>query len=299
MTTRSARTDLRGEVFPAKARYDDRAIFFARSQGARFESRVNNGVHEIELYDEISPWGVDARSFRNALKGVKASRIVLRINSPGGWVHEGFAIANDLRDHPATVDVIVTGLCASIATVVAMAADKVYMAQGTRMMIHRPWGFVVGVADEMRQYADLLDAYNLDIAKAYNARMTVSEEKILALMEAETWFTGEEAVAIGLADELHESDADLSAKFNLSRFRHAPDEMSAHGTPIPTTTRDLEKALRDAGLGRAAAKKTVANFTRANVSQRDAEGKNALATILADLRSASSTLERLTEGQEI
>src|SRR4051812_40894455 len=98
--------------------------FFARSVGTNFDASLNGAATEIDLYDEIGVWGVTARDFRNKLKDTTGN-IVLRINSPGGSVTDGVAIYNDLLAHKGDVRVEITGVAASIASIIAMAGSEV------------------------------------------------------------------------------------------------------------------------------------------------------------------------------
>jgi ATP-dependent protease ClpP protease subunit len=98
----------------------------------------------VEIYDEIGYFGITAGDFTRDLGSVKAKTINLRINSPGGSVFDGLTIFNRLREHPATVNVTVDGVAASIASVIAMAGDSVTMGRGAQLMIHNPSGLVLG-----------------------------------------------------------------------------------------------------------------------------------------------------------
>lgn len=160
----------------------------------------------VSIYDEIGMWGVTAQDFVDALDSLPATTktINLHLNSPGGGVFDGLTIANRLIQHPANVAVTVDGTAASIASVIAMAGDTVTMGRGSTMMIHNPSGLVLGQSADMRQMADLLDKLARDsIANAYQAKAgpkNGSAEDWLDRMAAETWYSGAEAVAVGLAD---------------------------------------------------------------------------------------------------
>jgi hypothetical protein len=95
----------------------------------------------------------------------------VRINSPGGSVFEGIAIANALRAHPATVTVQVDGIAASIASVIAMAGDRVEMAPNSMLMIHEASGVCMGDMAEMTKMAEVLDLISTNIANAYADRV--------------------------------------------------------------------------------------------------------------------------------
>ncbi|MGC7327690.1 Clp protease ClpP, partial [Mycobacteroides abscessus subsp. abscessus] len=86
--------------------------------------------------------------------------ITVRINSPGGSVFDGIAILNALRDHPATVTVVVDSLAASIASVIAMAGDEIVMNRNSQLMVHNAWAVCVGDARAMEKSAARLAQHN-------------------------------------------------------------------------------------------------------------------------------------------
>lgn len=201
---------------------------------------VRTDSADVEIYDEIGAWGVTAADFTAALAALpKSTKVInLRINSPGGGVFAGLAIANRLREHSATVNVTVDGVAASIASVIAMSGDTVTMGRGSQMMIHDPSGLVMGNAADMRQMADVLDKLaRTSIADAYMKKAGGDEATWLDRMSAETWYSAEEAVAAGLADATVDPPADEAenvAAFDLTAygFSHpgrdaAPDPAAA------------------------------------------------------------------------
>lgn len=169
--------------------------------------RIENSVEDedatdVYVYDAIGGWfGMYADEFIEALGAVSTSKINLRLNSPGGSVFEGIAIANAIRSHPATVTVYVDALAASIASVVALAGDRVVMMPQAQFMIHNASGACYGDATEMTKMADLLDKQSRNIAEAYASHTGRPLDEWQTYMADETWFTAEEAVAVGLADE--------------------------------------------------------------------------------------------------
>ena len=128
-----------------------------------------------------------------------AAEITVRINSPGGDVFDGFAIYNLLAQHPAKINVKVDGWAASAASVIAMAGDTIEMAANALMMIHNPWTMAIGDSVSMRKSADLLDQIKGSILTTYQAKTSMDEADIAALMDAETWFDAKGAVEAGLA----------------------------------------------------------------------------------------------------
>jgi ATP-dependent protease ClpP protease subunit len=158
---------------------------------------------EVMLYDEVGGWlGATADEFINDLRGITAPNILLRVNSPGGSVTEGIAIANALRSHPANVTVQVDGVAASIASVIAIAGDHVRMMPNALLMVHEASGLCVGEAADMIKMAEVLDKISDNIAGAYAARAGGTEAEWRQVMKNETWYRGDEAVKAGLADEV-------------------------------------------------------------------------------------------------
>lgn len=157
----------------------------------------------VYLYDEIGGYGVTAPDFINELNAIDADVISVHINSVGGEVYEGFAIYQALKDHRATVEITVDALAASIASVIAMAGDKVTMARNAEMMIHDGMVMTMGNAAELRKTVDMLDRVSNNIASVYAERTGVgTSETWRDSMLAETWYSADEAVAAGLADEV-------------------------------------------------------------------------------------------------
>ena len=178
---------------------------------------------ELFIYDDIDDWwGVSAQSVVDQIRAMDAPEINVRINCRGGMVFEGIAIYNALRLHKANVHVSIEGLAASIASVIAMAGDSVTIAENAMMMIHNPYGWATGDAESMRKTAEVMDKIADSIAVSYTARTGKSIDELKALMDAETWFTAQEALDMGLVDQIDEP-VKAAACFDLSRFTNAPD----------------------------------------------------------------------------
>lgn len=157
---------------------------------------------ELFLYDEIGAWGTLAEDFIAELKAITAPKLRVRVSSPGGSVFEGVALANALRAHPGEVTVQVDGIAASIASVIAMAGDRVVIQPQAMIMVHEAAGGCLGNAKDMQDMADLLDKISDNIAGAYAAKAGGDVAEWRQVMVKETWFTAEEAVEAGLADEM-------------------------------------------------------------------------------------------------
>lgn len=121
-------------------------------------------------------------------------KIHVHINSGGGSVFGGIAIYNMLKNHKAEIVVHVDALAASIASVIAMAGDKIIIPKNAQLMIHKPMSYVSGNADEMRKEADVLDGCQKVILSTYmdHVKDGVDEKTINDLINAETWLNGEE-----------------------------------------------------------------------------------------------------------
>ena len=221
---------------------------------------------EVWIYEEIGEdfWtggGITAKNFQKELAEIKASQIDLHINSPGGLVFDGITIYNLLKNHPANVTTYIDGLAASIASVIALAGDKVVMAENALFMIHKASGMVMGTSDDMRDFADKLDKVNSSIATTYIGKTKKDEAEISDLMAAETWMTADEALEMGFVDELAgEVDMAACAKFipvmAKAGFKHIPKDISEKKqTP---SVKDAEKGLRDVGFSLKQAKTILA-----------------------------------------
>lgn len=223
---------------------------------------------EIWIYEQIGEdwWtgeGTTAKSFQKELSGIKASQVDLHINSPGGEVFDGITIYNLIKQHPATVTTYIDGLAASIASVIALAGNKIIMAENALMMIHNPWGMEVGDAAKLRKMADTLDKVSGSLVTAYASRTGKADDEIAAMMEAETWMSAEEALGLGFIDEVGgKMDMAACAKFapvmQRAGFKNLPQTI----TEKRLTARDLEDALREKGCTEAMAKAIIANGYR-------------------------------------
>ena len=209
--------------------------------------QVDETKGELFLYDEIGYWGINAEDVTLAIKELDPSqRLTVCINSPGGEVFDGIAIYNLLKGR-GNVDVRIDGFAASIASVIAMAGEKVAMAENAMMMIHNPFTIVYGDAEDMRSEAVVLDKIKDQVIATYRKRSDLSAEEISDLMDKETWFTSEEAKASGFVDEVLSSEAGGSEpenSFDLSIYRNCPDRLRGNGTAQPQSGGGDASALR-------------------------------------------------------
>ena len=139
-------------------------------------SETSDGEAELSIYDEIGGFGVGARQFIEDLKTLKGRHVHLRINSPGGSVTEGINIFNALRRHQGGLTVHIDAMAASMASVIAMAGAPTYIADNAMMMVHNPWTFTMGDADELRRTADVLDKMRASLLRAYTAKTRLNAD---------------------------------------------------------------------------------------------------------------------------
>lgn len=188
---------------------------------------------EILMYEQIgrdfwSDEGIAAKDFAADLRNLgDVKNISLRINSPGGSVFEGMAIYNLLKSHPANVDVYVDGIAASIASVIAMAGDRIIMPENTMMMIHDPAGVVMGTSVDMRKMAEALDKIKESIKSSYK-RTALTDKEIDNLMTDETWLTAKDCQEKGFCDEVIEA-VKVAAHFDLKAmgYKSLPQNAAA------------------------------------------------------------------------
>ena len=160
----------------------------------------------VQIFDQIGEdWfggsGLSAKQFSDVLAEVGNGPLLVEINSPGGNVWDGLSIYNQLRGRKAPVTTRVVGIAASIASIIALAGDRVEMADAALMMIHDPSGMASGTSEDMRKMANALDQHAEVLVGVYHKKTGRSAESIRAAMKAETWFTTAEALAFGLVDK--------------------------------------------------------------------------------------------------
>jgi len=169
----------------------------------RFEAKGEN-EYKLTVYGSIGGWFSEnnAEAVRRKIQDVKAEKIHVHINSGGGSAFDGVAICNQLKQHSAEIIVHIDGWAASAASVIAMAGDKIIMPSNTMMMIHQASTFEYGNADLFEKTARDLRKIDSALAASYKKRFVGTDEELKQLLKDETWLTAEEAVALGLADEI-------------------------------------------------------------------------------------------------
>lgn len=188
---------------------------------------------DIDVYggigDEFDDGGVTAVSFVRALRDADGEDVTIHINSSGGSVFDANTMAEALRGYKGHTTASIEGLAASAASYFALTADDVVINPSALMMIHNPWDFAVGDAEDMRKKADMLDKARSTISAQYARKTGRTVDEIEELMDAETWFTAQEAVEFGLVDRMSDSEpiAACVRCEDMKRFRNAPEGLLA------------------------------------------------------------------------
>jgi ATP-dependent protease ClpP protease subunit len=213
-------------------------------------SSDKSGEVELSIYDEIGAFGIGAKEFIAELREYKGQHVHVRINSPGGEIIDGSAIANALNRHEGGVTVHIDGLAASMASYIAMSGKPTYMSENALLMIHNPWTLAAGEADDLRKQADLLDTMKSTLVRGYQRKSGMPAEEISRLMDEETWLTALEATALGFVDAIEDgipaaaSAKDLRHRFDT--FARRMDESNSVATETEVAAPAVEVAVEEA-----------------------------------------------------
>ncbi len=216
----------------------------------------------------------DVQDFLDQLGDVE--KLNVHINSGGGSVFGGIAIYNILKRHKAEITVYVEGIAASIASVIAMAGDKIIIPANAQMMVHKPSSFTWGNADDMRKEADILDGCQKVILNTYmqHAKEGVTPEQINALIDAETWKNGEEWQEYFDIEVSEESSIAASGSSYFDKYNNFPGKKE-------------EKTMPDAdSIAEAVAERLEKKFGKdfpGNHMPEENQVKNEISGILEDL----------------
>nr|WP_315448076.1 head maturation protease, ClpP-related [uncultured Pseudomonas sp.] len=203
-------------------------------------------VIEVFVYGEIGGWGITANQFVQDLRAMDdgVSPVVAAFNSIGGDLFDGLAMHNALSRLGERCTGRIDALAASAASVAVCGAHRVVIASNAMLMIHNPWTYAAGDAEDFRKVADVLDQTMEAIIAAYKAKAPdIDEVELRRLVAAETWLTANEAVALGLADEVGDGvkvKACLGQGAVLQRFQNAPAELLAQLEEPPEPDPELE-----------------------------------------------------------
>lgn len=186
---------------------------------------------EIFLFDEIGPeWAgmVGGSAVVDALKQMGGKDVTMYLSTPGGSIDEGTIIYNVIERYAGKVRIVVDSIAASMGSYILQAADERIVASNAKLMIHNPWGVAIGDAAEMRSMADVLDKYGEALVAKYAERSGKDEKEVRKLMNAETWYLGQEIVDAGFADSVGGvATKDIDAKALARWARNIPAAVQA------------------------------------------------------------------------
>ena len=204
---------------------------------------------ELTLYGEISNetwWGdeVTPKEFKADLDKLgDIDTLNIYINSPGGDVFAGQAIHSMLKRHKTHKNVYIDGLAASIASVIAMAGDTIFMPKNAMMMIHNPWTIGMGNSTEFRKLAEDLDKIRESLIAAYEGHSALTRDEIISIMDAETWLTASECEEYGFCDAVQE-EKQMAASIDksvLTRYKNTPRDLIAENSEKESKIQDFIK----------------------------------------------------------
>lgn len=252
----------------------------------------------IYIYDVIGQdwWtgeGVTAKQFIKDIAPLAGRALTLHLNCAGGDMFEGFAILAALDAHKGQKTVVVESLAASMASVLAMAADKgrIQMAQNAYLMIHNPRGAVRGTAADLKRMVGLMESLRGKMIATYRRHCSLTEEQIGAALDAETWYDAEQAKAAGLA---HEIVGELKVAAAL-------DGAALEGTKVPERIRALfapppaDAAAAAVAEARAAVEASGRTVTELTAKLAKAEADGAAATAAAKAAGEQAVAELRTQ----
>jgi ATP-dependent Clp endopeptidase proteolytic subunit ClpP len=180
-------------------------------------------MKEILIYDVIGSFDLTAKNVITQLNDANGEDVLVRINSVGGDVFEGMAIYNALKKYEGKVSVEIEGLSASMASIIMLAGDNISASENSLIMVHNPSAGVMGESKDLSKRAELLDKMKSQMVNIYKGKSNISEEEIITMMDEETWFTSEEAMNVGLIDNVTEAIR-IAAHYDLGKItNNVPD----------------------------------------------------------------------------
>jgi ATP-dependent Clp protease protease subunit len=196
-----------------------------RARGSSTIKAEGNVIYVYDVIvasDEDAAWmgGCSAEGVVKALRSMTGP-VEMRINSPGGDVFGGRAVASAMREYPGKITACVDGFAASAASLLAVSADECVMAPGSFLMIHKAWTIALGNADDFMATAALLEKIDGSLVETYTAKAGAGHDWS-ALLAAETWLSAQESVDMGLADRVSEQAVKNVVEWDLSAYASPP-----------------------------------------------------------------------------
>jgi ATP-dependent Clp endopeptidase proteolytic subunit ClpP len=237
------------------------------------QDNIKANAAEISIYDEIGDYGVSLEQFTSDFNAVRdRDSVKLYLNSPGGEVFTGLGIYNLLSKISNKLTIEVTGLAASIASIILLSADERIIDNGSFVMIHDPFMTTAGTSEEIRKDADTLDKIKDQIVNIYIDRTGLSKEEIVSLMSDETWLDCVQAVEKGFATQANTRVQAATALYNLTGrgFNKVPKSLVRPNITIKNlSVREIEATLRDVGFSNSEATTLASKLGTEKIDERD------------------------------
>ena len=188
--------------------------------------KFENVANQSHLYiNDVIGEDIDIKSFREELNYLEdGNELIIHVNSVGGSVFEGWAIANAIREESKKRNTvcIIEGLSASIATAISIACNEVRIYSNALMMIHNASAFVYGSKEDLLKQVEVLSMIDNQLAEAYETKSNgkYNKEHFLDLMRAETWLSSQEAYELGLVDLIADKQVELVACSDISKLKY-------------------------------------------------------------------------------
>lgn len=233
----------------------------------------------IYIYGTIGEdWNEDdenrAKQFAQTLAELSPKPLDIRIDSTGGDVYEGFAIASAIQRYEGFTHAFIDGIAASAASYIALMADRVTMNDYAMLMIHNAWTIAIGNRNELRELADRLEFIDGSIARIIEARSALTLDEVTAAMDAETWFSGEDALEAGMADEVIETGQRIAASLDreiAAHFKNIPDGLAIAEAPDIEALSVPEESVPGI-VGRLEPAETDASHAETSICDNEAKG---------------------------
>lgn len=208
------------------------------------QGKATDAVAEVYIFDEIGAYGITAQDFISEMKEYKDTPVNLRINCIGGDVFDGMAMYNIIKKREAKTTAYIEGIAASMGSVIALAADEVIMAENSLFMIHNAWGGAMGEAEDMRKTASILEKISGEIANIYERKTRLSLNRIVEMMDKETWLNAAEAYELGFIDLISDS-IKVAAKYDVSKFKNITTEQIHNKLNINVNNKKMTEELKN------------------------------------------------------
>jgi ATP-dependent Clp protease, protease subunit len=195
-------------------------------------------------WEDSDVTSTEIRDFLKEIEDVK--ELDIYINSDGGSVFSGMAIYNMLKRHKAHKTVYVDGIAASIASVIAMAGDKIVIPSNAYLMVHKAWNIIAGNANDFREMADVLDKIDEGIVNVYQGKMKdgVNIDTIKNLVNDETWLTGTDAANYFNVEVGEENKAAACISDNIKNYKHVPKALEREENDQDKVNEEIENKIK-------------------------------------------------------